>query len=139
MTPNTFTFKDFGIRWLIALLLVSCTYNSTGYSMSHWLVKIFPGITPIFAVFACLLVIGWAIFIRATVRSLATFGLILMSLLVAAIIWLFVDLGILSLTNISATSWLANICLTTILAVGISWSHVRRRISGQLDVDDVQD
>jgi hypothetical protein len=139
MAHSPFGMKDFVLRWLIAFILVSCSYNATGYSISHWLVKIFPGITPIFAVFACLLIIGWAIFIRATVRSLGTFGLILMTLLVAAIIWLFVDMGLLSLTNLSATSWLANLCLTTILAVGISWSHVRRRISGQVDVDDVQD
>jgi len=139
MAPTSFTFKDFGLRWMLAFVLVSCSYNATGYSITHWLVKIFPGVTPVFAVFACLLIIGWAIFIRATIRSLGTFGLILMSLLVAAIIWLFVDIGLLSLSNLSATSWVANICLTTILAVGISWSHVRRRISGQVDVDDVQD
>jgi len=27
----------------------------------------------------------------------------------------------------------------TILAIGLSWSHVRRRLSGQTDVDDVDE
>jgi Family of unknown function (DUF6524) len=29
--------------------------------------------------------------------------------------------------------------VATILAIGMSWSHVRRRLSGQADVDDVDE
>ena len=29
--------------------------------------------------------------------------------------------------------------LSLILAVGLSWSHIRRRLTGQVDVDDLED
>jgi hypothetical protein len=29
--------------------------------------------------------------------------------------------------------------LAAIMATGMSWSHIRRRMSGQLDVDDVDE
>ena len=29
--------------------------------------------------------------------------------------------------------------LALILAVGLSWSHIRRQLTGQVDVDDVED
>jgi len=31
------------------------------------------------------------------------------------------------------------ILISSILAVGISWSHIRRKISGQVDADDVDE
>ncbi|MGB5773274.1 MAG: DUF6524 family protein [Sedimenticolaceae bacterium] len=31
------------------------------------------------------------------------------------------------------------VLLSAILAVGMSWSHIRRRLTGQIDVDEVDD
>ena len=36
-------------------------------------------------------------------------------------------------------AWVALVAIATVMAVGLSWSHVRRRVSGQLDVDDVEE
>lgn len=132
-----FKFVDFGWRFLFALLLVCLTFNSTGYSISHWLVAIFPKINPGFLVCALILAIGWGIYLRATLRSLGKVGLGLILLLIAALIWFFVDLGWLSLANFTLFSWVSNFAISIILAVGMSWSHVRRKLTGQMDVDDV--
>jgi hypothetical protein len=33
--------------------------------------------------------------------------------------------------------WLALFALSFVLGIGLSWSHVRRALSGQADMDDV--
>ena len=85
------------------------------------------------------LIIGWVIYIRATLRSLGLIGLILATLFFAAILWLFIDWGWLSLKNVSVINWVVPVLISAILAVGISWSHIRRKISGQVDADDVDE
>lgn len=132
-----FTWQRFGIRFLFALILVLSTYNPTGYSYAHWVGTVFPSITAALALCGVILVIGWAVYIRATLRSLGPVGLGLIGALFACLIWLFIDLGWLSLNDISVIAWLVLFVSAAILALGMSWSHVRRRMSGQVDTDDV--
>ncbi len=126
------TWGGFGLRLLFAFLLVFLSYNPTGYSYVHWF-----SFAPLPALGGIVLVIGWAIYVRATLRSIGVVGLGLLSALLACIIWLSVDLGWLSLKNVSVFIWVIELCIVVMLAVGMSWSHVRRRISGQVDTDDV--
>ena len=72
-----FSIINFFWRWLFAFLLVGLTYNPTEYSLYHWLSDALPNysaITPVMAVSALLLLIGWVIYLRATVRSLGMVG-----------------------------------------------------------------
>jgi len=134
---QAFSFKHFGLRFLFALVLVMGTYNPTGYSFIHWLVRNFPAITPVIAVSGSLVIIGWAIYLRASLRSLGTAGLILAAVFFGCLLWLFVDIGWLQIGNMGMFSWVVLVILALIMAVGISWSHIRRRITGQVDTDDV--
>ena len=133
------TVEGFLLRFLFALLLVLLTYNPSGYSYAHWLEKSFSEFGPLLAISGITLIIGWGIYVRATLRSLGLVGLILAGLFFAAIIWLFIDWGWLSLDNVNAVSWVILVLLSAVLAVGISWSHIRRKISGQVDADDVDE
>ncbi len=36
-------------------------------------------------------------------------------------------------------TWIGLVALATVLGIGLSWSHVRRYLSGQSDVDDVEE
>ncbi|MGY9031023.1 MAG: DUF6524 family protein [Rhodobacterales bacterium] len=47
------------------------------------------------------------------------------------------DQGFINLTNPTINTWLGIIMMSLVLAIGLSWSIVRRKISGQADVDDV--
>ncbi|WP_185234136.1 DUF6524 family protein [Teredinibacter franksiae] len=132
-----FSMAQFGLRFLFALVLVFVSYNPSGYSFAHWLKLTFPAITPLLAVCASALLIGWGIYLRATFRSLGVVGLLLASVFFGCLIWLFVDLGWLSLVNVSVFSWVVLLVLALMLAFGISWSHIRRRMTGQVDMDDV--
>lgn len=132
-----FTWGSFSLRLLFSSLLVFITWNPTGYSFVHW-ASTAPVFTPEKAIFSLGLLIGWIIYVRATMRSLGPFGIGLFAAIFACIIWLLFDKGWLSGDNLSAMTWLVLCATSMMLAVGISWSHVRRRLSGQVDTDDVE-
>jgi hypothetical protein len=55
------------------------------------------------------------------------------------LIWSVVWYGWLSLDDTGALVWVALVVIAAILSMGLSWSHIRRRISGQADVDQVDE
>ena len=124
-------------RILAALALVLATLNPSGYSYSHWLVQGFPHVTAAQAVVGLLLLICWVVYVTATLRSLGLFGVTLLLALFAALVWLAVQNGWLHLSGGSALAWIAVIATGLILGVGMCWSFMRRRLSGQTDVDEV--
>lgn len=133
------TLQGFLFRFLFAILLVMLSYNPSGYSYMHWLQNNISNINPLLVLAGISLVIGWVIYIRATLRSLGLIGLILAGIFFATIIWLLVDWGWLGMDNVNAVSWVVLFLIAAVLAVGISWSHIRRKLSGQVDSDDVDD
>ena len=66
-------------------------------------------------------------------------GRIFTPALFGALFWVLADLRLLDTGNRDLVTWLILTVAATILGIGVSWSHVRRRISGQADVDDVED
>ena len=134
---ETLTFTGMMLRLLFAVLLVLATFNPSGLSYMHWLAKDFPHVTPLVVVAGLALIIGWVVFVRATLRSLGGLGLILSALFFGALIWLVVSWGWLDLHNTSAVSWILLVITSLVLAAGMCWSHIRRRLSGQSDVDEV--
>lgn len=139
MAANGFTFSSFIVRFVVALVLVFATYNPTGYSWYHWFSQAQNKIDPLIALAAILLVIGWVIYIRATVRSLGLLGTLLAAALFGTIIWAAIDNQLLSLDDATAMAYVVLIALSAVMAAGLSWSHIRRRMTGQLDVDDRDD
>lgn len=124
-------------RVLAALVLVLLTFNPSGHSYVHWLTQNFPHVSPLQAVAGLVLLIGWIIYATATLRSLGLLGVALLLALFAALIWLANDSGWLHLNGGTALAWIAVIVTGLILGVGMCWSFVRRRLSGQADVDEV--
>jgi len=133
------TFVGFLLRVAFALALVLLTYNPSGYSYVHLLQAGFPAITPLEAVLGILLLIGWFVFLRATLSSIGPLGMLLLLALFGALIWLIVSWGWVQLSNTSAIVWISLVVLSLILAVGMSWSYLYRRWSGQATVEDGDD
>ncbi len=139
MAAYQLTWNGFLIRLGVALLLVLTTFNPSGYSYFHWLKGNLPdSISALEAFAGVILVIGWVMFIRAGKRSLGFVGLLLASAFFATLFWLLMDWGLLEPENIDAVTWLVEILLAGVLAIGMSWSHIRRRMSGQVDVDETE-
>ncbi len=134
-----FTAFSFIGRWLFALALVFGTYNPTAYSYLSWVMSEGTEFGPEIAVVGLILLIAWIVYLRATFQSMGVLGISLGIALFAAIIWLFVDIGLISMESTSMVTYLALILLSLILAAGMSWSHIRRRLTGQFDVDEMDD
>ncbi|MBM4257349.1 MAG: hypothetical protein FJ147_15815 [Deltaproteobacteria bacterium] len=137
MAERGFTGRSFLWRLLFALLLVGATYNPEGYSYYHWALTDFSLFGPEQTVVGVLLLIGWVIYLRATLRSLGLLGLVLVVALCASLVWLLTSWGWIAADSPRAITYVSLVIVALILATGMSWSHVRRRISGQADVDAV--
>ena len=138
MATHRFNFFDFLIRLVAAMCLVFASYNPSGYSWYHWISNAPDRLDPLILFAGVVLLIGWVIYLRATARSLGVIGIILALAFVASLIWVLVDFGLLSVDNPEFFQYIVLFVLSLILATGMSWSHFRRKMSGQLDVDDIE-
>lgn len=129
----------FILRWLCAFALLAATFNPTPYNYINWAADFGAMNLSIAVLLGLLLLIGYIIYLRATLRSIGAFGMLLVLAVVGAGLWVLYDLGVLRLDNSSFNVWLALIALSLVLGVGLSWSHIRRALSGQSDMDDVDD
>jgi hypothetical protein len=132
------TWQGLALRFAVALFLVFATYNPAGWSYFHWVRDDLAGLTAVKMFVGVLLLIGWTIFLRATLRSLGAFGLVLAFAFFGTLIWLVVDMGLVPADSVTAMTWILETVLSGVLATGVSWSHIRRRITGQVDVDEVE-
>lgn len=133
-----FTWTNYLIRLGSALVLVFLTYNPTGWSFFHWVKDVvvdWSRFDPLMALGAIVLIAAWAIFIRATSRSLGVFGTVLAIAFFAIVVWLLVT-WFPGLMGNTALIYLLLIATAGVLSIGISWSHIRRRVTGQIDVDE---
>lgn len=124
-------------RWIFAFLLLAATFNPTEYNYVKWARNYGADNMSIAVLVGLVILIGYIIYLRATLRSIGGFGMALVLAVVGAGIWVLYDLGVLRLDNPSLNVWLGLIALSFVLAIGLSWSIVRRTLSGQADVDDV--
>jgi len=139
MADKGFTGQGFLLRLLFALVLVGATYNPEGYSYYHWALTALPSFRPEQAVVGVLLLIGWVVYLRATLRSLGAVGLVLVLALCASLVWLITSWGWISPDSPRTITYVSLVIIALVLATGMSWSHIRRRISGQADVDAVDE
>ena len=136
MVRNEFDFGSFLLRFGISLVLVFLTYNPSGFSWVGWLFSETPMVYKVAT--GVVLAIGWMVFLRATWNSLGAIGTVLATAFFAVIIWLLIEWGLLALGSGSTFQWVFLVMLSGVLAVGMSWSHLRRRMSGQYDTDEIE-
>jgi hypothetical protein len=129
----------FFLRWIFAFLLLAFTFNPTEYNFVRWSAANYAQELPVTVLLGLLLSIGYIIYLRATIRSIGGFGMFLILAVIAALLWVLYDWGVLTLESRDANTWLGIVSLSIVLGVGLSWSHVRRSLSGQSDMDDVDE
>ncbi len=137
------SWKGFLVRWLAAAALVFATFNPTGWSYFHWVMAsgadAGAGNVPLKILVGLLLLGGFAVYFRATWLSLGLLGIALVVAVFAVFVWLLVDFDLVDVGSPIMVVVVVEIILTIVMGVGMSWSHVQRRLSGQLDVDDLND
>lgn len=139
MAGSTTDFRFTGVllRVAVSLALVFLTFNPSGHSYFHWLAANLSPLQPLVVVAGIVLLGAWLFFVRATFSSMGTVGVVLLLALFAAIVWWMVSQGWLSMEDRSSMAWVLLTCLGLLLGVGLSWAHIRARISGQASVDRV--
>jgi len=130
---------EFGLRWAFAFVLLAATYNPTQWSYVKWAAQSWDSSKPLIVFFGLVLAVGYIIYFRATLRSIGPFGMLLVAALVGSLLWVLYDFGWLNLNNTDANVWLGIFALSVVLGIGLSWSIVRRKLSGQYDMDDVDE
>jgi hypothetical protein len=123
------------VRLIAALAVVLLSYNPTGYSFYHWVLQDLSAITAMKAFSGAVLLVGWVICIRTAFVALGATGLVLSALVLGTLIWVLTDYGILNPDRPSVLSWVSVIVIGIILGIGLSWSLLRARVTGQVEVD----
>ena len=136
---GSFTLASFGWRLLFTLVLVLVTFNPTDFSYLHWLQASYAAssLGPEHLVAGIALLGGWLIVVTATQRALGSLGLIVLAGFMGALVWWLIDAGLLAANSMTSMQWVVLVCLAILLAVGMSWSYIWRRLTGQVSVDEV--
>ncbi|RXV66388.1 hypothetical protein C6W92_04275 [Roseovarius sp. A46] len=129
----------FFARWVAAFGLLALTFNPTEWNYLTWAQANAGAQMPMAVLLGLLLMVGYTIYLRATLRSIGAFGMIMVLAIVGSAIWVLRDHGIVSFEDPTLNIWIALLALSLVLGIGLSWSHVRRRLSGQADMDDVDE
>ena len=129
------------LRFLAALLLVYATFNPEGISFYHWAVAPVvanPGSFGALKFLAgTILFAGWAVYLQATRRSIGWKGALLVLALCAGLTWFLAERHLVNPANGRVITHVGLVVAALILTVGMSWSHVSRRLTGQSDTDVV--
>ena len=136
-SKSGFGWDSFIVRFIFAIIVVFATYNPESVSYYHWVTEALAEFSVVKAFVGVILIIAWVILIRATLGSLGAIGIILAAAFFGLAIWLVIDVLGLSADNSRMISYIIEIMLASVLSIGVSWSHVRRRITGQIDTDEL--
>jgi len=138
MAEKGITWAGILLRFLVAVVLVFATYNPDEFSYFHWMRGDLQDGLPLKLFVGVVLLIGWTVYIRATLRSLGAFGLFLAFAFFGTLIWLVVYYELVPADSVRAITYIILVVLCGVLATGVSWSHIRRRITGQVDTDEIE-
>ncbi|MDJ1008055.1 MAG: DUF6524 family protein [Paracoccaceae bacterium] len=126
----------FVLRWIAAFGLLTVTFNPTEWNYVRWARENWSDAMPVIVLAGLLLAVAYAVFVTAVLRGIGRFGALLVLAVVAAFVWVLVDFGWVSLEDPGAVTWVVIAALSVVLAMGMYWGILWRRISGQLEVDD---
>ena len=135
--PQFMNLTGFFLRWLFALLLILVTFNPTGYSLFHWVWPCANEQLPLKILVMVVVLACYLLYVSASMKSLGMLGILVVFAFCATLIWLFVDQGWLNLKDSSILAWVMILMLSIVLGLGVSWSHIKKRITGQFDTDDI--
>jgi hypothetical protein len=122
------------VRVVLAVLLVLVTFNPSGTSVYHWLSTPPLDITALKAFLVVALLVAWVVCLRTAYVALGALGLVLGCLLVGTFVWLLFDVHLLHSSGREMPVWLGLIVFGVVLGLGLSWSLIRARTTGQIEV-----
>ena len=135
MPATNLSLGGVALRVGLAVLLVLATLNPTRWNYLRWATDSIEGFGPEKLIAGLLLAAAWVLYVRAAMQSIGLVGSALIAAIVGAFVWLAIDKDWLDPGNTDALMWIGLVALGLLLGIGLSWSHFRRRITGQVDVE----
>jgi len=135
MASGSISFAGIIIRIVVSVALVLLTYNPSGHSFVHWVLADLSGFDAMKAFIGVVLLAAWVVLVRTARTSLGNLGIVLSAVLLGTVVWMLYDMGLLATTRTSAIVWIILIMLGIILGIGLSWSLIRQRATGQVEVN----
>ncbi len=129
----------FLLRWLFAFALLALTYNPTGWCFVAWVRGGSGEVLSLQVLAGLLLGVGYIVYLHATLRSIGVFGILLTLAIFGTVLWVAFDQGLMAFDDAAVNTWIGLVVLSLVLAIGLTWSIIRRQLSGQLDVDEIED
>lgn len=125
------------LRWIGAFLLLAAIFNPTDWNYVRWAQASWGTQTPLIVFLGLILAVAAMVYLVATMRSIGILGAVVIAAIFAAGLWVLTDWGLLALGDSALNTWLAILVLSLILGIGMSWSILRQRLSGQQTTDEV--
>lgn len=132
---RSFTLTSFLIRLTATLFVVLSTYNPSGHSYVHWLATRWPEDWLLQGAAGILYGLAYYLFFMTTLRSIHVTGIVLMIALLASVVWVMLDFGLISLTGVGDFATIALYIFGTVLGIGMAWTPIYTFLSGQVTVD----
>jgi hypothetical protein len=130
---GSISWSGVAVRIVFAVALVLLTFNPSGWSFYHWISSPPPGVTAEKAFAGIALLIGWIICLRTAFVAFGWLGVLLCAALLGTFVWVLVDLRVLQSLGSTAIVWIGLIIVGAILGIGLSWSLIRARTTGQIE------
>ncbi|MGE0714231.1 MAG: DUF6524 family protein [Alphaproteobacteria bacterium] len=128
-----FDYSSILIRFLFSLFFVLATYNPSGVSYVHWLLR--EGDVALKVLCGLVLLGIYAMLALTTWRMVGPFGIALVVTTCLAAGWVCAELGVVELGNISALFTGLLVMLAVVFTAGISYSGVHTRLTGVLHIE----
>ena len=122
------------VRVVLAIELLVVTFNHSGHSFYHWLSTPPLAISATKAFLGVALLVAWVVCLRTAYSALGTIGVVLGCLLLGSFVWLLFDMKVLHDGGGALMVWLGLIVFGGVIGFGLSWSLIRARATGQVDV-----
>jgi hypothetical protein len=133
---SEFDWLSYLVRWVASIVLVLATYNPFGLSYWDWLIND-GGYASLKVLVGVALLILHIVATISTTRSLGVIGIGLLTAFYGAAAWLLVDHGLLDLNDPRMFALTGLLIVAALYGMGLSWSHIRNELSGQVHSIDV--
>lgn len=124
------------LRWFLIAAVVFGTYNPSGRSFVHWALESDADVSLKISVGLVVFALNLT-FIQLTFRALGSAGVALLAICLISIAITFWRLDLVAFYTWELLQLYIIMFLTIALTIGVCWSALRARLSGQVDSDDI--
>jgi len=122
-------------RVAFAVALVLITWNPSGWSYVDWALRDRSAFDAVKAFVGVLLLGGWIFCWRSAWVSLGAVGIVLVAALLATVVGMLLQFHLVEPGSTQTLLWIVLVAIGIVLGVGLAWSKVRQRATGQVEAD----